>query len=281
MVMKTINNIKNGNWAGIATDIASVAVSFIPGVGPVAGAALQAGIQGGSAAIQGQGLTESIKAGATGAAGSLLGAAGGAAFKGMSEAAAKATSKIGSKGGGSATGAAAPVASPTPAPVPTAAATPDIDMTGSLRPKANISIQERAGAALNTVKNSKVGQITAKAAKAGKGAGQYVAQGALSIASAAAGMAQANAANEVSKQSLLFQKQTYNEQKAEVEKNKAKLKEEAWSDYSSASLFGSQLYGSESNNTLLTSYHTNGTGNQGNYSIIGSGITTAKKTDLT
>lgn len=273
MVMKTINNIKNGNWAGIATDLASVAVSFIPGVGPVAGAALQAGIQGGSAAIQGQGLTESIKAGATGAAGSLLGgAAGGAAFKGMAEAAAKVTSKIGSKGGGSVTGAAAPAA-PTPAPVPT----PDIDMTGSLRPKAQISTQG-GGTVLNTVKNSKVGQAVAKA---GKGAGQYVAQGALSIASAAAGMAQANAANEVSKQSLLFQKQTYNEQKAEVEKNKAKLKEEAWSDYSSASLFGSQLYGSESNNTLLTSYHTNGTGNQGNYSILGSGITTAKKTDLT
>lgn len=280
MVMKTINNVRNGNWAGIATDLASIAVSFIPGVGPVAGAALQAGIQGGSAAIQGQGLTESIKAGATGAAGSLIGgAAGSAAAKGMAAAAAKVTSKIGSKGGGSVTGAAAPAASaapaaPTPAPVPTA----DIDMTGALRPKAQISIQERAGAALNTVKNSKVGQAVAKA---GKGSGQYVAQGALSIASAAAGMAQANAANEVSKQSLLFQKQTYNEQKAEVEKNKAKLKEEAWSDYSSASLFGSQLYGSESNNTLLTSYHTNGTGNQGNYSIIGSGITTAKKTDLT
>lgn len=275
MVMKTINNIKNGNWAGLATDLASVAVSFIPGVGPVAGAALQAGIQGGSAAIQGQGLTESIKAGATGAAGSLLGgAAGGAAFKGMAEAAAKVTSKIGSKGGGSVTGAAAPI----PTSAPTAASTIDMATANGLRPKANISIQDKVGGAINTVKNSKVGQVVAKA---GKGAGQYVAQGALSIASAAIGTAQANAANEVSKQSLLFQKQTYNEQKAEVDKNKAKLKEEAWSDYSSASLFGSQLYGSDSNNTLLTSYHTNGTGNQGNYSIIGSGITTSKKTDLT
>lgn len=133
--------------------------------------------------------------------------------------------------------------------------------------------------------SGKLGTLKAKAntikTKAGKVVGQGAVQGALSIASAVAGAKQANAANEVSRQSLLFQKQTYNEQQAEVEKNKAKLKQDAWSDYSSASLFGEQLYGSESNNTLLTNYHTNGTGNAGNYSLIGSGITTSKLTDLT
>ena len=108
------------------------------------------------------------------------------------------------------------------------------------------------------------------------------AQGALSIASMAMGAKQANAANEVSKQSLLFQKQTYNEQQAEIEKNKEQRRADALTDYNAASLFGSQLYGSESNNTLLTNYHTNnGTGNQGSFSLLNASISTSKRTDLT
>ena len=132
----------------------------------------------------------------------------------------------------------------------------------------------RAGSALrgaaNTAKN-----------RAGKIAGQDVIQGALSIASTVGAARQASAANKVSEQSLLFQRQTYDEQKAEVESNKAKLKSDAWTDYQSASLFGESLYGSDSNSTLLTSYHTNGTGNVGNFSLIGSSINTSRQTDLT
>ena len=133
---------------------------------------------------------------------------------------------------------------------------------------------KKAGPALRGAAN------TAKT-KAGKIVGQVGVQGALSIASGVAGAKQANAANEVSKQSLLFQQQTYREQKADIESNKAKLKADAWTDYSSTNLFGEQLYGSDSNNTLLTNYHTNGTGNAGNFSLLNTRVNTTKTTDLT
>lgn len=140
--------------------------------------------------------------------------------------------------------------------------------------QASSNILGRAGSALrgaaNTAKN-----------RAGKITGQDVIQGALSIASTVGAARQASAANKVSEQSLLFQRQTYDEQKAEVESNKAKLKSDAWTDYQSASLFGESLYGSDSNSTLLTSYYTNGTGNAGNFSLIGSSINTSRQTDLT
>ena len=81
---------------------------------------------------------------------------------------------------------------------------------------------------------------------------------------------------------ILISKQTYNEQQAEIEKNKAQRRADALTDYNASSLFGSQLYGSESNNTLLTNYHTNnGTGNQGSFSLLNASISTSKRTDLT
>ena len=260
-------NMSGGQLAAkTGTDAATVAVNFIPGIGPVASAALQGAVQAGGTMAQGGTVKEAAIAGigtaAGGAAGSLLGKAGTAIKEGVS----KATSKISTTVKGAPTGAAANATNTQMAPVPSSAPT--------LRPKADVSSKVTGMAGLKAKAN------TFKA-KAGKAAGQVGVQGALSIASAVAGAKQANAANEVSRQSLLFQKQTYNEQQAEVEKNKAKLKQDAWSDYSSASLFGEQLYGSESNSTLLTSYHTNGTGNVGNYSLIGSGITTSKLTDLT
>lgn len=154
----------------------------------------------------------------------------------------------------------------------------------TLRPKASlkgqpVSVQLKGAA--NTAGANLRGAANTVKTKAGKIAGQVGVQGALSIASGIAGAKQAKAANEVSKQSLLFQQQTYADQKAETESTKAKLKQDAWADYSSASLFGESLYGSDSNNTLLTSYHTNGTGNVGNYSLINSSVTTSKLTDLT
>lgn len=157
---------------------------------------------------------------------------------------------------------------------PTLRAKASIDLKGQpISVKMNAAAK-KAGPALRGAAN------TAKT-KAGKIVGQVGVQGALSIASGIAGAKQANAANEVSKQSLLFQQQTYKEQKAEVESNKAKLKADAWTDYSSTNLFGEQLYGSDSNNTLLTSYHTNGTGNAGNFSLLSTRVNTTKTTDLT
>lgn len=161
-------------------------------------------------------------------------------------------------------------------------------VTGNKVAGATTDVKEVAtGVTPSITKNSgKLGTLKAKAStiktKAGKVAGQVGVQGALSVGSAIMGAKQANAANEVSKQSLLFQKQTYNEQQAEIEKNKAQRRADALTDYNAASLFGSQLYGSESNNTLLTNYHTNnGTGNQGSFSLLNASISTSKRTDLT
>lgn len=113
-----------------------------------------------------------------------------------------------------------------------------------------------------------------------KAAGQYGAQGALSLVSGIQAAKQSKASNQVQMQSLLFQQQTYNEAKAKEESTKAQLKSDAWDAYSSASIFGDSLYGSDSNNTLLTSYNTNGTGNQGIYSILNTGVTTRKSEDI-
>ena len=252
------------------------------------------------------GLAKAAQAGV--AAGTKAGAVGAKIASGAAKALGKASSLIspGRAKVGGPTGAAAPVsgaAAPVPgassgslaskigaqAPGNTKLGIPNEAMVGTpgtlpgntikysipqAAKQASSNILGRAGSALrgaaNTAKN-KVGKIT----------GQDVIQGALSVASAVGAAKQASAANKVSEQSLLFQKQTYNEQKAEVESNKAKLKSDAWTDYQSASLFGESLYGSDSNSTLLTSYYTNGTGNAGNFSLIGSSINTSRQTDLT
>ena len=261
--------------AQIGTDVASAAISFIPGIGPVAGAALKAGMSAGNAAIQGGSAADiaisGVMGGASSAAGSLLGKASSAIKESVSKV------KVGSQG--VPTGAAANITTQSAtdatakAPVPSDA--PEL-RPPALRPAANMTKTQIAGAKL--IKGGK----TVANSKAGKLVGQYGAQGALSIASMAMGAKQANAANEVSKQSLLFQKQTYNEQQAEIEKNKAQRRADALTDYNASSLFGSQLYGSESNNTLLTNYHTNnGTGNQGSFSLLNASISTSKRTDLT
>lgn len=253
--------------AQIGTDVASAAISFVPGIGPVAGAALKAGMSAGNAAIQGGTAKDiaiaGVAGGASGAAGSLLGKASSAIKEGVSKI------KAGSQG--VPTGAAANITTQSAtnatakAPVPNS--TPELKPP-ALRPAAKLTKFQTAVAKVKS--------------NAGKVGGQYAAQGALSIASMAMGAKQANAANEVSKQSLLFQKQTYNEQQAEIEKNKEQRRADALTDYNAASLFGSQLYGSESNNTLLTNYHTNdGTGNQGSFSLLNASISTSKRTDLT
>lgn len=148
----------------------------------------------------------------------------------------------------------------------------------ALRPKAKISLLDKASASLNNF-----GKDHPLMAKAGTGAkkvaGQYGVQGALSLASINQAAKQSNAANQIQTQSLLFQKQTYEEAKTKEESTKAQLKSDAWTAYSSASIFGDSLHGSDSNNTLLTSYNTNGTGNQGIYSILNTGVTTKKLED--
>lgn len=240
--------------AQIGTDVASAAVSFIPGIGPVAGTALKAGMAAGNEAIQGGTLKEALLSGVSGAAGSLLGAKIGAKAPGKTELNIPNTSQTGVKG---------------------------------TLPGNTIKYQSHSFPVTEVGKFTKVNtQLTAKAntlkTTVGKVFGQGVVQGALSVGSAIMGAKQANAANEVSKQSLLFQKQTYNEQQAEIEKNKEQRKADALTDYNAASLFGSQLYGSDSNSTLLTNYHiNNGTGNQGTFSLLNASITTSKRTDLT
>lgn len=111
-----------------------------------------------------------------------------------------------------------------------------------------------------------------------KAAGQIGVQGVLSIASGIQAGKQAKAANEVSRQGLLFQQQTYNEQVAEREKTKTKLKTDAQTAYKSATLFGDTLTKSTPSENLLTSYAS---GNTGSYSIFNTGLSVKKSTDLT
>lgn len=97
-----------------------------------------------------------------------------------------------------------------------------------------------------------------------KAVGQYGVQGVLSLASAGMAAKSASEANKIQQQGLLFQQKTYKEQQAEKENTKAKLKQDALDAYNSANLFGDTLYGSESNNTLLT----NTVEAQSDYSIL-------------
>ena len=301
MVMKTINNVREGNWAGLATDLASVAVSFIPGVGTAAAMALQAGVQAGGAALQGGSTGDIIKAGAAGAAGAGAGAAigkfGGSLLSKASTGLKNTVSKVKMSNTGQMTGAAANITnttadatidSATQNVVKTTAPVPD-GPAPTLRPRAGgdvlkgqpISVRLKS-AGLTVAGGAKdIGTKVANS-KAGKAAGQYGVQGALSVGTTVAGIKQGNAANRVAEQSLLFQKQTYTEQTAKEEKVKAQLKEDAWTSYSSSKLFGEELYNSSSTNTnLLTSYTSNGTGNAGTFSLLNSGVMASKKTDLT
>lgn len=274
--------------AQVATDVGSVAVSFIPGIGPVAAAGIQAAGQAANAAVQGGGAADIALAGVGGALGGVGGSLFSKAGSAVKEAISKGVTKVTSKG--VATGAAAEVSKGYLGTLPGLKGNPVTQAATGANTIEAPALKSAVGKATGTTPaiqqgSGRLAGLKTKAntvrAKAGKVVGQYGAQGALSVASAVMGAKQASDSNKVAQQSLLFQQQTYKEQKAEVEKNKAKLKQDAWSDYSSASLFGEQLYGSDSNNTLLTSYHTNGTGNAGNYSLIGSGVTTSRKTDLT
>ena len=244
--------------ADIGTDAASAAISFIPGVGPAAAAALKAGMSAGSTVAQGGTAKEALLSGVSGAAGSLLGAKIGAKAPGKTELNIPNTTQTGVKG--TLPGNTIKYQSHG-LPVTEVGKFTKAQMIGS---KINNQLKAKASTLKTTI---------------GKAAGQGAVQGALSVGSAIMGAKQANAANEVSKQSLLFQKQTYNEQRAEIEKNKEQRRADALTDYNAASLFGSQLYGSDSNNTLLTSYH-NPNANTGSFSILNY-RTQNTQTDLT
>ena len=291
MVMKTINNVKEGNWAGLATDLASVAGSFIPGVGTAAAMALQAGVQAGGAALQGGSTGDIIKAGAAGAAGAGAGAAigkfGGSLLSKASTGLKNTVSKVKMGNTGQMTGAAADVT--TTQVADTAVEQTLAQKIGAQAPgKTSWQVDKVTGKPslvsdpTKVITKADVSKVAALKAKAGKVVGQYGVQGALSVGTTVAGIKQGNAANKVSEQSLLFQKQTYAEQTAKEEKVKAQLKEDAWTSYSSSKLFGEELYNSSSTNTnLLTSYTSNGTGNAGTFSLLNSGVMASKKTDLT
>ena len=105
-------------------------------------------------------------------------------------------------------------------------------------------------------------------------AGQVGVQGLLAIGTTVAGAAQAQDANEASRQGLLLQQKTYDEQRAA----RSQLKNDAFSAYQSASAFGETLFGENSQGNLLTSYTS---ASDSNYSIFKSGVTTRKSSDLT
>jgi hypothetical protein len=313
MVTKSINNIREGNWAGLATDLASVAVSFIPGVGTAAAMALQAGVQAGGAALQGGSAGDIAKAGAMGAAGAGAGAAigkfGGSLLSKASTGLKNTVSKVKMSNTGQMTGAAADITTTqvtdtaveqtlaqkigaAKQPVPGQVQAPGVEQTlaqkiGAKAPgpvKFGIPKQGAETAANTAVKQSGIKAFGAKVAnsKVGKAVGQHGIQEVLAAGSMVAGAKQASAANKVSQQSLLFQKQTYAEQTAKEEKSKAQLKEDAWTSYTSSQLFGESLYAdSPSSTNLLTSYTSNGTGNAGNYSLLSTSIKVSKSTDIT
>ena len=294
-IMATLATMATKVGGALATAGKAAMASGIPqAMG--SGALWGAGINAAMSALQGNSIGDIAADAGKGAA---VGAATGGIAKGLSIGAGKVGSLLkahkAAKAGTEATKAgtettantvnAGQAANMQTAPVPgKAEIAAEVGGKPQLRPKADLKgqpISVQLKAKVNTGKAVVQSAATNLKSKAGKVAGQVGVQGALSIASGIAGAKQANAANEVSKQSLLFQQQTYNEQKAEVESNKAKLKADAWTDYSSTSLFGEQLYGSDSNNTLLTNYHTNGTGNVGNFSLLSTRVNTTKTTDLT
>ena len=151
-----------------------------------------------------------------------------------------------------------------------------------LRPKAVIAPSQtsaapsQTSAATSAATSAKPTLLSKIGPGVKKAVGQVGVQGALSLISAGMAAKQARVANAAQEQSLLFQKQTYNEAKAKEESRKAQLKTDAWNAYESANQFGATLFGSDSNNTLLT----NGTGNAGDYSILTVGLS-SRKTDLT
>lgn len=305
-----------GATSGIMATLATMATKVGGALATAGKAAMASGVPQamGSGALWGAGINAAMSAlqgnsigdiAADAGKGAAVGAATGGIAKGLSIGAGKvgsllkahkaakagadatkATNATGSANTVAPTGQAPVPGTTTQAPTPGAGAGNAITKAGGkpqLRPKADIkgqpiSVQLKAKAA--TGKAVVQSAATNLKSKAGKVAGQVGVQGGLSIATGVAGAQQAKASNAISQQSLLFQQQTYNEQKAEVEANKAKLKQEAWTDYSSTNLFGEQLYGATSNNTLLTSYHTNGTGNQGSFSILNY-TAQSNKTDLT
>ena len=148
-----------------------------------------------------------------------------------------------------------------------------------LRPKAVIAPSQTSAvtsATTSATASAKPNLLSKVGPGIKKAVGQVGVQGALSLISAGMAAKQARVANAAQEQSLLFQKQTYNEAKAKEESRKAQLKTDAWNAYESANQFGATLFGSDSNNTLLT----NGTGNAGDYSILTVGLS-SRKTDLT
>lgn len=143
--------------------------------------------------------------------------------------------------------------------------------------KAPINNMTTKGITLST-KDNVIANIKKVGGKVGKVAGQVGVQGVLSVGTAIAGAKQARAANEVSRQGLLFQQQTYKEQKAERESTKAQLKQDAYTAHTSATVFTENLFGENSNGNLLTDYTSD---SKSNYSLLKSSIKTKKSSDLT
>lgn len=122
---------------------------------------------------------------------------------------------------------------------------------------------------------------------AGKVGGQVVVQGLLSLASAGMAAKSAKEANKVSQQSLLFQQQTYRDQRADQQRKESQLKSDAWNAYQSANILGEKLYSQGTNSLLFTKdFKTNPTGGynvlSGNSpSFTDSELSLTKYTDLT
>lgn len=280
-----------GVGTGVGTGAAAVGGGgLLAGIGKAAAIGAGTGaVQGaGTAAIQGGNIEDIIKGGATGA---IEGAATGAITSGIGgaiEQVTKGSNKLSSlvqKGDdlGLLNKSQSTAAAPTPASqsvgAATQATTPVSQGVGAatqattpdLRPKVNVSAVEKVG-----VKHP----IAAKGIKtAGKVASQYGVQGALSVMSGVQASKQADAANQVSQQSLLFQQQTYREARNKEEQTKAQLKADALTYKQSLLSFGEDLYNANpsSTNLLTGSYSTDGTGNQGIYSILNTGVTTSKR----
>lgn len=122
---------------------------------------------------------------------------------------------------------------------------------------------------------------------AGKVGGQVAVQGLLSLASAGMAAKSAKEANKVSQQSLLFQQQTYRDQRADQQRKESQLKSDAWNAYQSANILGEKLYNQGTNSLLFTKdFKTNPTGGynvlSGNSpSFLDSELSLTKYTDLT
>ena len=237
------------------------------------GAATSGLMQGGMTALQGGNIGDIAEATAKGAAeGAATGAVTGAA--GQMVGAAKAGSTTAGK---AAMANAGNASAPVPKGMKQVGYSGQVPSVGGLTPKPQyvpLSTGEKITGALKTglvntgsaIKNNAREILT-----------QGILQGGLSLITAGMGAKTAKEANEVSRQSLLFQQQTYREQKAEQDKKEAQLKEDAWSAYSSANSFGESLYGNGTNSLLFTKdYKTNPTGN---FSILSGN--TAKLTDYT